>query len=65
MDIREQKIDRIIKLYDGQVNPEVIEKLATLFPMYGGTVMAKLVLDLYDSLVYGDEPSGPNGSQQI
>ena len=63
--IREKKIEEIMKLYEREVSPETIERLAGLFPMYGGTVIAQLVLDLYDSLVYGEEPKGPNGNQQL
>jgi hypothetical protein len=56
---REKRIDAIKELYK-DIHPEEIDKLATLFPMYGGTLISNLVLDLYDSLVYGETPKGPN-----
>lgn len=60
---RNERIDKIKELYKDEISEETIEKLATLFPMYGGTIIARCALDLYDSLTYNEEPQGPNGKQ--
>jgi len=55
----EQKLDYIIKLYEGEVDEKTIRILATLASSYGGTLLTKLILDLYDSIIYNDKPRGP------
>jgi len=65
MDEREKRIQKIVKLYNGEVPEETIRNLSKLFPLYGGTVIGKLVLDLYDSLVYDETPKGPKGKHTI
>lgn len=56
----EKRYAEIEKLYPN-ISKERIRDLGSLVYMYGGTEIAKLVLDIYDSLVYDETPKGPDG----
>jgi hypothetical protein len=54
---REEIIQKAIQLYP-LVSEKIIRKISNLFPMYSGTTISSLVLDLYYAITYNDQLLG-------
>ena len=62
---KNEKIKEIKELYKGYIDEAAIDMLAKMVFGYGGKTIARLAMDLDDSLNYDIEPAGPNSSEKV